>query len=198
MNCDKCRQEIDLAITGERFDFDRGILSHIDSCENCAVYYSELSLLRDSLNEQVFEVLPGELDDITFEKIIGNKYRPKQKSGVFNFFFSGLRRWAIAPVAAIVIVVLMNLVPRYGSVTDDHIALTAGDSYDWSWNELVSLAEDNGFWSIVIETFIEDDTEFDFAADEIPFEFEDALESLTDEELNMLYERIDKLNGSVS
>lgn len=198
MNCDKYRQEIDQAITGERFDFDRGILSHIDSCENCAAYYSELSLLRDSLNEQVFEVLTGELDDITFEKIIGNKYRPRHKSGLFGFFFAGLRKWAIAPVAAIVIVVLMNLVPSYQSITDDSMTLTAGDTYDWSWNELVSLAEDSGFWPIVVETFIEDDTEFDFVAEELSLEFEDALESLTDEELNILYERIDKLNGSAS
>lgn len=198
MNCDKLRQEIGLAITGERFDFDRGILSHIDSCESCAAYYSELSLLRDSLSEQVFEVLPGELDDITFEKIIGNKYRPRHKSGLFGFFFAGLRKWAIAPVAAIVIVVLMNLVPSYQSITDDSMTLTAGDTYDWSWNELVSLAEDSGFWPIVVETFIEDDTEFDFVAEELSLEFEDALESLTDEELNILYERIDKLNGSAS
>ncbi len=198
MNCGKFRQEISLAMTSERFEPDRGILSHIDSCENCAVYYAELSRLRESLNGQVFEVLPGELDDITLEKIIGNKYRPKHKSRRFNFFFSGYRRWAIAPVAAIVIVVLMNLVPRYRSVTDESMTLMPGDSYDWSWSELVSLAEDNGFWPIVVETFIEDNTEFDFVADEIPFEFEDALESLTDEELNILYERIDKLNGSAS
>lgn len=198
MNCDKCRQEIDLAMTGERFELDRGIFPHMDNCENCAVYYEELSLLRESLNEQIFELIPGELDDITFENIIPEKQRPKIETGFFNFIFSGFRRWAVAPVAAIVIVVLLNLIPRYGSVTDDHSTLMTGDSYDWSWNELESFADNSGLWSNVVETFIEDNTEFDLAADEISLDFEDALESLNDEELKILYERIDKLNGSAS
>ena len=135
---------------------------------------------------------------ITFEKITANEYRSKAESGLLNLVFSGFRRWAIAPVAAVVIVLWLSLAPRYGNITADRTAITVEDSYDWSWNELVSLADDSGLWSTVVETFVEDDSEFDLMADELPLEFEDALESLTDEELNILYERIDKLNGSVS
>ncbi|MEE9553108.1 MAG: hypothetical protein V3W18_02330 [candidate division Zixibacteria bacterium] len=198
MNCDKIKQAIELALIGGRFELDPEVLSHLESCEICAAYYAELSQLRESLNKQVIEVMSGELDDITFENIIPQKRQSKIENGRVKFVLSGFRKWAWAPAAAFVIVLLLNFGPRYGIVTEEYTSLTTQDSYDWSWGELVSMAGDSGLWSSVVETFIENETEFDMVADEIPLDLEDALESLTDEELNMLYERIDKLNGSVS
>ena len=193
MNCDMIRSKINLTLTGESFALDAEITAHLETCPACAVYHAELSQLRGTLNEQVFEVRPGELDDITFESVAGGSKKSKKLTGFSRIVVSSFRRWAWAPAVAAAIILYFAYTPKHVVINGDEAAITSRDSYNWILSDLT-----DGAWSSVVDVFIEDETEFDYVADEIPLDLEDALESMTDEELKILYDRIDNLNGSVS
>jgi len=196
MSCEKIRSDIEMAFASGRPDLGIELESHLRDCPECSAYRAELYQLRMTLNAQAFSVLPGELDDITFEKIAGEKTRSGVDSRSKRPALKSAARWVWAPAAAAAIAFMLFFFPDRGDLIIEPETTGSGSS-DWVIS-LESDIPDSVVWSGVVDRFLGDETEFDLAADEIPLELEEALESMTEEELRLLYMRIDQLNGSAS
>lgn len=193
MKCEDYQKRIDLELSGSSLDIDSEIKSHIDSCEKCRLYYKEVVKLKEILNYQTFEVLPGELDDITFEKIAKSPRRETAKPGILESIFS--LRWAWVPAAVAAIFIMFVIFP--GRVDHD---TESGTIKIIDWSPPFSTYVPEGLDSTVLSSFdnIEDDLElmeevllYDSGVDNL-------IESLSDEELDILYERLNSKSGSAS
>ncbi|UCC79626.1 MAG: hypothetical protein JSW64_15400 [Candidatus Zixiibacteriota bacterium] len=191
MKCEDFRKRIDLEFGGSSLEIDSALRSHIESCEKCGLYYKEILRLREILNSQDFEVLPGELDDITFDKIIQSPGREDVKAGILESIFS--LRWAWVPAAVAAILVMFVIFPN--RVNHDTETETV-KIIDWSPPFSTYVPEELD--SRVLSSFdnIEDDLElmeevllYDSGVDNL-------IESLSDEEFDILYERLNYKSGS--
>lgn len=193
MNCREFQEKIDLIFRRGASEMPSELREHIQSCDSCRAYSGELSGLRESLDEQKFEVLTGELDDLTFEKIVQLKSPRLPKRAVFD----GFRRRAWAPVVVAAAIILLAIIPYFveristiyqqdespgvADIVDDYAVI---ESYD-------DLA-------LVVVSLLEDDTDFAWAAEELMLnmDYDDLIDDLTNDELRALYDRIEMINGS--
>jgi uncharacterized membrane protein YcjF (UPF0283 family) len=165
----------------------------MQACDSCNVYFGELSRLKESLDEQKFEVLPGELDDITFEKITQQERPQPKKSTVF----SGFRRWAWVPAAVVAIIVILAVIPQFS----DWVATIYQQDESSGIAEIIdeyAMIESYDDLALVVVSLLEDDTDFDRAAEEMmtDMHYDDLIDDLTDDELKALYDRIETIKGS--
>ncbi len=193
MNCREFQEEVDQKFRSGSTGLPSELKRHMQACDSCGAYLTELSRLRESLNGQRFEVLPGELDDMTFEKISRLGRAQAEKRAVF----SGFRRWAWAPVAVAVIIILA-VIPQFS----DWVATIYQQNESSGVADIVdeyAVIESDDDLALVVVSLLEDDTDFDRAAEEmmLDWHYDDQIDDLTDGELKALYDRIEMINGSV-
>jgi hypothetical protein len=142
------------------------------------------------LGSQKFEVYPGELNDITFERIAADQYREK-KAGYLQNIFSV--RWAWIPVAAAAIFIMFFLFP--GRVNHDATEETM-EIIDWSPPFSTHVPE--GFDSTTLAGIVGSGNDLELLEEVLLYnsDVENLIESLTDEEFDILYERLNSKSGS--
>jgi len=193
MNCGKFKELVDLEVSAGDFRLTEELESHINSCDSCRAYYDETVSLREVLNSQKFEIRPNELDNISFENIKSLAgadtndtviIKPKR----FNKFI-----WA--PVAAAAVLLLMLFVADYLPIGDNGI-----DNYttEVTFDNELNIALTDGYGSEIISGLVGDDEQLDQLAGELVYDIEinTLIESLTDEELLILEEKLKHMNGS--
>lgn len=189
MKCKDLKKQIDLALKGDSLELEQSYKSHIDSCDDCREYYNQAVRLAGLLSSQKFEVLPGELDDITFEKIALSR-KPEKKSGYLQNIFS--IRWAWVPAAA-AILIIFALFPKSVNKNGPDSEI---DIIDW-WSTF-STSVPEGLDSTVLTGIVGSDTDLELLEDVIinNSEVDNLIESLSDEEFDILYERLNSKSGS--
>lgn len=198
MNCREFQEKTDLEFRRGEVEMPSELKKHLKSCDSCSAYFGELARLRESLEKQRFEVFPGELDDITFEKIAQSKRPYPEKRGLFETVFRGFPRWGWAPVAAIAAIILLTIVPKIGERISTIYQLDESTGVTEIVDEYTGI-ESYDDLALVIESLLENDTAFVWAAEELmtDMDYDDMIEDLTDDELKTLYDRIEMMNGSV-
>jgi len=193
MKCDDVQKRIDLELGDSSVDIDFALKSHIESCEKCGLYYKEIVRLREILNSQSFEALPGELDDITFEKIIQSPGPETGKASIFESIFS--LRWAWVPAAVAAVIILFLVSPKVNNIENGELTAVQNESTFLGDGIFVESDEEA---SALARSLISDDAEIELLADELIFgsEIDDLIETLTDDEFELLYERLGNINGS--
>jgi len=196
MKCGASKREIDLRLLGERFDISAELLSHIEGCESCRSYYRDSNGLRAALNVRNFEVFPGDLDSISFERLTANPRARQMEAGIFRRYFAGLLKWSWAPAAAAVVILALILLPGHSGLQIDMEQAAVQETLDWV--EIYDAAENTDAWPKIAGSLESFGDEFSLAADELSshIDIDDVLGSLTDDELSDLYDKIDKMNGS--
>ena len=187
MNCKDVQRQIDLELKKDSVDVGEAVKAHFETCPGCRNYYRRAVHLGNLLGRQKFEVLPGELDDLTFEKIAASG-RPEKKTGFLQSIFS--IRWVWVPVAAAAIFIIFALFP--GRVNHN----TEIKLIDWSPSYSTYVPE--GLDSTVFSSFenIGDDLEIMEEVLLYDSDVDNLIESLTEEELDILYERLNSKSGS--
>ncbi len=197
MNCREFREKIDLEFRFGALEILSELRQHIQSCDSCSAYFGQLSRLRESLNEQKFEIFPGELDDITFEKIAQSEHRQPAKSGIFEIVFAGFRRWIWAPAAVVAVIIILAIMPQF---IDRNGAIYPLDESSGGVGIVDDYAviESYDDLALVVVSLLEDDADFDWAAEELmlDMDYDDLIGDLTDDELRALYDKIEMINGS--
>ncbi len=193
MDCREFQEKTDLEIRCGSIEMPSELRHHMQACDSCTAYFGELSRLKELLDEQKFEVLPGELDDITFEKIAQLERPQPKKSAVF----SGFRRWAWASAAVVAIIVTLALIPQFS----DWVAGIYQQDESSGVAEIIdeyAMIESYDDLALVVVSLLEDDTDFDRAAEEMmsDMHYDDMIDDLTDDELKALYDRIETIKGS--
>jgi len=190
MKCNNVKEQIDLRLKSGSHDLEPAYKEHIESCESCRQYYIQTVQLGELLSSQKFEVLPGELDDLTFEKIIISA-RPVKRTGYFRNIFS--IRWAWVPAAAAALFIMFTLFP--GRVNHD---IESGTVKIIDWNFPFSTNVPAGLDSTAFSSFDIDDNDLELLEEELLYnsDVDNIVESLTDEEFDILYERINSKGGS--
>jgi hypothetical protein len=193
MKCEDVQKRIELELSDSSIAIDSALMSHIEGCDKCGSYYKEIVRLREILNSQSFEVLPGELDDITFEKIIKSAKPETGKSSVFESIFS--LRWAWVPAAVAAIVILFLVSPNINNLENGKSSTARSDSTYVGDGVFVESEQEA---STLARSLISDDTEIELLAEELIFgsDVDDLIETLSDEEFEKLYESLGKINGS--
>ncbi len=193
MNCGLIKKKIVLAFSGSLFQPDDVVNFHIESCADCRAYYLETVRLRDGLNGQPFRVEPGELDDISFEKITSVAADKKRLPDKVDSRFSLIARWVWIPASAAALILLAVFLPGFLRVSE------TGDTdngAEWlSYYEILSI---EGIQEEVIAALAGSETQIDNMTDELsgclrPYEL---LNVLNDDELTALDKAIDKIYGS--
>jgi len=197
MNCEEFKYQIDLDLRAGHLELSSEMEFHIAGCGSCRSYYLQLDALRNLLGREKFEVVPGELDELTFENIAGTERPSPYKLSFREAIFSGMRKWIWVPAAAAVIVIMAAVYFHFGGVPDYYGQAVVETEYPVS-GDTSSAIENIGDWSYVIKSLISDESEFDVAEEELStdIDFDDALINLSDEQLNSLYNLIQTMNGS--
>lgn len=197
MNCREFREKIDLEFNRGEVEVPSELKKHLQSCDSCSAYSGELARLRESLEKQRFEVLPGELDDITFEKIAQSKRPYPEKRGLFETIFRGFPRWGWAPAAVVAAIILFTIVPKIGERISTIYQLDEPSGVTEIVDEYAEIESEDDL-ALVVVSLLENDTDFQWAAEELTtgMDYEDLIDDLTDDELRALYDRIEIIEGS--
>jgi hypothetical protein len=194
MNCREYRRQIDIGFKQSGFEISGELLEHIKSCASCSEYSRELEMLQNALNQQELQVVPGELDDLTFEKIISSSHdRKKEHRTVRVGWFT---KWLLAPAAVTAVVILVILLARPGGKNVNDYSGVYIDPYS-------SFEIDNSIFSSdslsiqVLSSMAGNDAALDRVADELLHEsnIDDMLGNLTADELRVLYDKLDNQKG---
>src|SRR3972149_909067 len=98
MNCRDARDGIDQALNSASFSLPSEIDAHIENCPGCSAYLKEVCALQAVLNRHSLGVILGELENLTFEKVISRAEEKKMKPVVWQPAFRW--RWVLAPASA--------------------------------------------------------------------------------------------------
>jgi hypothetical protein len=118
MNCSEFRDTIDSEFKGDIPDLSLELKQHFDSCSACASHLKGFIELRRVLAHDRLEVLPGELDNINFERIISLVSGKEKKQHARDSVFIAWARWAWIPAAAAAMILMAVLIPRIGTRSD--------------------------------------------------------------------------------
>ncbi len=194
MSCSEFQRQIDIGFKQSGFEISGELLEHIQSCESCSDYLHELEMLQGALNRPRLEVLPGELDDLTFDKIISPS-RQSQKAR-HSIKIGWLSKWLLAPAVVTVAVILTIMLTRPGGNNINEYSGMYIDPYS-------SFEMDNSIFSSdslsikVLSSMAGNDAALDRVADELLYEsnIDDMLGNLTPDELKALYDKLDNNKG---
>jgi hypothetical protein len=195
MNCKAIQEKIDIEFRHGVSEISGDLKAHIENCPVCSSYLRELTGLDNILNRSHFEVRPGELDDLTFEKIVSiasGKKRIRETSGrIFRL------KWALIPAAAAAVIIIAMFIPRmtntptvatsnsidYYLPIDENLEETLASSDTLTNQFLLSMAGSSG--------------DLDIVADELLSESDinDILSSLSASEMEALYQKLGNLKG---
>jgi hypothetical protein len=197
MNCREFQEKIDLEFSSGEVEMPSDLKKHLQSCDSCSAYSGELARLRESLERQKFEVLPGELDEITFEKIAQSKRPYPEKRGLFETIFRGFPRWGWVLASAIAAIIVFTIVPKIGERTSTNYQMDESSGVTEIVDEYAEIESDDDL-ALVVVFLLENDTDFVWAAEELmaDMEYDDLIDDLTDGELKALYDKIEIIEGS--
>lgn len=197
MNCKEFQEKADLEFRRGEVEMPSELKKHLKSCDSCSAYLGALSRLGKSLSKQKFEVLPGELDDITFEKIAQSKRPYPEKRGLFETILRGFPRWGWAPAAAIAAIILLTIVPKIGERISTIYHLDEPSGVTEIVDEYAGIESDDDL-ALVVVSLLENDTDFVWAAEELmtDMEYDDVIDDLNDDELKALYDKIEIIKES--
>lgn len=196
MKCDRFRNDIELGLNAGDFELSPDLKAHLDVCRACASYFSTLKAIKSTLDSQVFEVLPGELDSVTLDNVIKSDSRLDIRPRLSEILFKGFKKWAWAPVAAAAVILLLLRLPGMIDRSTESISLSSQTASSEDW-DMINTAADSGLWSYVVGSLMDDGQDLDLVAEELSHDvdFDDELSNLNDEELQYLYNNIDELRG---
>jgi hypothetical protein len=191
MNCREYQRQIDIGFKQSGYEISGELVEHIQSCSSCSAYLRQLESLQEALNRPL-AILPGELDDITWETI--GATAPDRKKERRPAKFARLLKWSLVPAAITAAVILVIMLFKPGAKND-----YSGMSID----PYTTLGTDNSILSSdslsiqVLSSMAADDASLDRAADELlsGSDIDDLLGNLTPDELKALYDKIDNLKG---
>ncbi len=197
MNCREFQEKTDLEFRRSDVEMPSELKKHLKSCDSCSAYFGVLARLRESLKKQRFEVLPGELDDITFEMIAQSKRPYPEKRGFFETVFRRFPRWGWAPAAAIAVIILLTIVPEIGERISTIYQLDESTGVTEIVDEYTGIESDDDL-ALVVVSLLQDDADFEWAAGEmmIDMDYDDLIDDLTEDELRALYDKIEIIEGS--
>jgi hypothetical protein len=194
MDCRKIQKRISGYFGSQEYLLPEDITGHLTSCPECTAFTNDLLSLHGVLSESSLEVHPGELDNITFEKI-ADLASSKQKKGHDPAF---IRRfwWILTPaaVASLALVIFFATQNKTGN-KPDYIQTS---SFAYSGMESVDdiLASDS-LGTELLTSMVGNDTELEHAADELisGSNLDDLLNGMTSDELKTFYHKLDNLKG---
>jgi hypothetical protein len=192
MNCKEFRKQADNFFGQKENIGSSQLKEHADSCPACAVYLNEFSILRGALNEIHFGIRPGELDDISFERIAAMASNPAGKHRAIRIAWP--IKWILAPVAVSAAAVLIFMLAKPVPKSDNSFTV----SVPYSSQEIESAILSSDTLGIeILSSLAGDDTELDRAADELisDSDIDDILSSMSADELKAVYDKIDNLKG---
>ena len=193
MNCDKVKKTIDSGLISSSVNLNPDVELHIRSCESCGRYYEKTVALQADLNNQSFEIKPGELDGITFDNIksavptnIETQAEPKN---------SRVLRWIWIPAAVAAVLLVMFIVPNI--IPNGEIEVVTYTN-NLVLDDELDLALSDGFGSDIVSQLIEDENDLDLLSEELAYdnEINDLIESLTEEELEALDKKLNEFDRS--
>ena len=184
-----------MEFTRGSIELPRDLKIHIEICSECSSYLHELFSLNKALAHSDFEVRPGEMDDLTFEKIESIASERKIRSRVINDIFK--IKWAWVPAAAAAIIIAILFVPR---MVNKPAINGSGDIDFYPPNDITieeSLTSSDTLANQFLSTMAGDTTELDMASDELMIgsDINDMLNSLSNTELKALYKKLENLKG---
>lgn len=194
MRCKQVQSKLSDGLGRKEISYPDSLKEHLESCSECSEFLRDLTLLQSALVKPDSRVAPGELDDITFENIImapdttkaGNK-RPARAWRL---------GWVFAPLALVALIVAAisytTFIPRPAAV---YVANSYGVVTE---QDLIGqIAANDTLPDEVISSLAAGDQYLDDAVEEIisQGEINQILDSMSDEELQALYTKIDELKG---
>jgi hypothetical protein len=191
MKCEEVQNKIDMAFRQSSINIESETLAHIKGCRECGAYYNELVRLRDLLNTESFQALPGELDDITFENIVKSPRPEIKKAGILESIFPV--KWLWAPAAAAAVIILFVIFNR---TADHHQPLDRNDTIAIiDWDSPFSPASID---SLEVSSLINESGDLELLEEELlnGMDVSHLVNSLTEDEFNQLYNLLDDEKGS--
>lgn len=192
MNCRDAQSRIDQSLNAGDIELPDNLRDHAESCPACSSYLAELVNLQSILEGSDLGVRPGELDDITFERIaeIAQGRRPElirlkwSKPG-----------WLWAPVAAAAAIILVVLIPKFTNHAPSTIAINTTSSITSA--EVINDIARSDSLGIAFLTEMAGDINVEYVAQELlnGSDVEDLIYGLTQNEMEALSDKIDNLPG---
>jgi len=194
MNCKDVQKQIGALFGKGEFSLPEEMRLHVGRCPACASFAADLKSMQGVLDTHDFKVRPGELDDITFEKITAAASSAPERRSTPGF--ARFLRWAWVPAAASAAVLALMLLLRDPASTDS--TYTGTELMDYTNHELVDeIAASDSLGAELLVSLAGDDDELTHAADELlsGADLDDLLDGLTSDELKTLYSKLDDLKG---
>jgi hypothetical protein len=192
MSCRVFRKRIESGFKHDGYEISGDLLEHVKICDSCSDYLRDLKLLRDNLIQSRLDVLPGELDDITFEKVISEV----PEAIGHSVRYSRRIKWLLGPAIVGLATVLVILLAGRGGINVSENRNNYVDSYPSIEIDSSLLASDS--LSIeVLSLMAVDDASLDRVDDELlrQSDIDEMLSNLTPDELKALYDKIDNFKG---
>jgi predicted anti-sigma-YlaC factor YlaD len=194
MRCKHVQSKLSDGLGRNSISYPDSLKEHLESCSECSEFLRELTRLRSALIKPDLAVAPGELDDITFENIImapdSIKVENKGRSRAWRL------GWVLAPLALVaVIAAVISFTTFSPQPAGVYVANNVGIATE---QDLIGqIAANDTLPDEVISSLATGDQDLDYAVEEIisQGEIDQILNSLSDEELQALYSKIDQLKG---
>jgi len=193
MNCKQVQDSIDLLLSEGGVSLPHEISSHIEKCSSCRDHLKDISALGEILDRRLLEVNPGELDDLTFEKIAALAGEEMVRVAPLKPFW----RWLMAPAAAVAVVAIVAgvvFLRGHNTKTDNSLSMP----YVLNGVEILEqIASSDSLSRELLTSLASGDSDLEYIADELTSgsDIEDLLSSLNFEELQALYDKLDNLKG---
>lgn len=195
MNCKQVQDGIDLLLSECGISLPHELSSHIDKCSSCRDYLKDISALGEILDRKPLEVNPGELDDLTFEKIVTLAGEEMVRVAPLKPFWRW--RWLVAPAAAVAVVAIVAgvvFLRGHNTKTNNSSSMP----YVLNGVEILEqIASSDSLSRELLTSLASGDSDLEYIADELTSgsDIDDLLSSLNSEELQALYDKLDNLKG---
>jgi len=194
MRCKQVQTELSDRLGKKEISFPDSLAEHLRTCSECSEFLRDLTRLQSALIKPELAVLPGELDDITFENIIMSpgkiKAGKKERSRAWRL------GWILAPLT---LVAIIAGVISFTTFSLQPAGIYVANSYDLiSEHDLIrQIAANDTLPDEVISSLATGDQYLDYAVEEIisQGEVDQILNSMSDDELQALYIKIEELKG---
>jgi hypothetical protein len=193
MNCKQVQDSMDLLLSEGGVSLPHVLSSHVEKCSFCRDHLKDISALGEILDRRPFEVNPGELDDLTFQKIVALAREEMVRVAPPKPFWRRL----MAPAAAVAVVaIVVAVVFMKGNIinTDDSSSMP----YVLNGVEMLEqIASSDSLSRELLNSLASGDSDLEHIADELTSgcDIDDLISSLNTEELQALYDKLDNLKG---
>jgi hypothetical protein len=193
MKCKEFRNEAESEFGERDYVLSAEMKSHVDSCAECSAYLKEITALKEALAKPSLSVRPGELDDITFEKIATLASAKTPRRGTIRVGWPV--KWILAPLTVAAFAVIIFILAKPVQQTDNSYAGIG--PYSSVEIENAVLASDSTGANLLSSLAASDTASLEYVSDELisDSDINDILGSMSVDELKTLYDKIDNLKG---